>query len=70
MGSINTATKNVFLSADVGWFGFDEFDDGVNGFDELSESWLVPIASKSKGNMSLFRKPVYISPTVIDSHNF
>ena len=70
MGSISTATKDVFLSVDVGGFGFDEFDEGGDGFYEFSESLLVPIAFRSKGNMPHFRKPVFISPTVNDSYSF
>ena len=48
-------------------FRFEEFDDGADGFYEFSESQLVPIAFRSKGNMSHFWKPVFISPTVIYS---
>ena len=36
--SISTTTKDVFLSADVGGFRFEEFDGGGNGFYEFSES--------------------------------
>ena len=35
-----------------------------------SKSRLTPIGFWSKGNMPHFRKPVFISPTVIDSHSF
>ena len=60
----------MFLSANVGGFSSDEIDDAGDGFYEFSESQLVPIAFQSKGNVAHFRKTVFISPTVIDSHSF
>ena len=35
-----------------------------------SQSQLVPIVFQSKRNMPHFRKLVFISPTVIESHSF
>ena len=70
MGSISTTIKDVLLFAYVAGFGFDEFDDGGDGFYELSETRLVPIAFRSKGNMPHFREQVFINLTVIDSLNF
>ena len=35
----------MFSSEDVGVFGFDDFDDGGDGFYELSEYRLVPLHS-------------------------
>ena len=62
-------SKDVFLSADVGGFGFDKFDDGAGGFDELSESRLVSTGLCFKEIMPHFWKPFFISATVIDSHS-
>ena len=57
------------MSEDVGEFWFDESDDGGDGFYEFSEGQLVAIAFRSKRNMPQFWKPVFIGPTVIDSHS-
>ena len=34
------------------------------------QNQLAPITFQSKGNMKHFRKPVFISPTFIESHSF
>ena len=65
MGSISTVIKDAFLSADVARFGFDKFDDGGVGFDELPESRLAPIAFCSKGNMLYVRKPLFIKAVLL-----
>ena len=59
----------MLLSADVGGFRFDEFDDGRDEFCEFSESTCTNYI-QSKGNMKHFLKPVFISPTFIESHSF
>ena len=66
-GSISTIIKNKLLSADVRGFGFDEFDDGGDGFNELLEIRPVWVAFHTKRNMPRFWKPVFISATAIDS---
>ena len=65
MGSISTVIKDAFLSADVARFGFDKFDDGGVGFDELPESRLVPIEFSTKGNMPHVRKPLFIKAVLL-----
>ena len=59
LGSISTIIKDVFSSADVSWFGSDEFDDGGGGLGKLQESWLMSIALCCNENMPHFRKPVF-----------
>ena len=65
---VSAVIKDVFSSADKGGFGFNVFDDGGSGFDELLESLLVSIAPRRKRNMPYFQKTVFISITVMDSH--
>ena len=65
MESITTVIKDAFLSADVGRFGFDNFDDGGVGFYESPESRLVPITFCSKGNMPQAQKSLFISAVLL-----
>ena len=78
--SLNAIWKTLYSAVEVlvlvlltSWkvsvqrFRFDEFDDSADGFCEFSENEFVSIAFRSKENMSHFWKPVFISPTVMDS---